>query len=66
MYKLLVVKCLQIEVILMKKYRHDAVLTLGEVEMLRRATYNRKGARGTGLLVLNQDEKQPFLFFASL
>lgn len=66
MYKSLVVKCLEIEMILMKKYRHDAVLTLGEVEILCRATRDRKGARGIGLLVLKQDEKQRFLFFASL
>ena len=52
--------------ILMKKYRHDAVFTLGEVEILCRATRDRKGARGIGLLVLKQDEKQRFLFFASL
>ena len=40
-----------------------AAFTLEEVEMLCRTAGDRRWPQGTGLFVLNHDEKQPILFF---
>ena len=43
-----------------------AAFTLEEVEMLCRTAGDRRWPQGTGLFVLNHDEKQPILFFFCL